>query len=229
MQGSPSFDDGSERPQGKIIRDIVIEGNHNVSAEAILNKITYHRGELFTPLKSKSVINNLMDMGYFKNVQLFGKNVGDDGVIIYIVVTEKKLLKEVQFKGNKNLTEKEIKAKIPFADIPAMDEIDIKKYALALKKLYRDKDYHQATVEGTLEDDGQKVTAIFTINEGKKTAVRRVFFEGNKAFDSKKLRSLIFTREDWVGGFLDRAGSYQPEAIEADKHLLKTFIKVTVI
>ncbi len=223
MQGSPSFDDGSERPQGKIIRDIVIEGNHNVSAEAILNKITYHRGELFTPLKSKSVINNLMDMGYFKNVQLFGKNVGDDGVIIYIVVTEKKLLKEVQFKGNKNLTEKEIKAKIPFADIPAMDEIDIKKYALALKKLYRDKDYHQVTVEGTLEDDGQKVTAIFTINEGKKTAVRRVFFEGNKAFESKKLRSLIFTREDWIGGFLDRAGSYQPEAIEGDKHSIENF------
>ena len=63
MQESPNHMVEGDAQQGRIIRDIVIEGNHNVSADAILNKVTYHRGELYTPLKSKSVINNLMNMG----------------------------------------------------------------------------------------------------------------------------------------------------------------------
>lgn len=217
------FDDDATIIQQRRIHDIIVEGNHHVSTEAIFNKIPYHKGEVFSPLKSRALINNVMQLGYFKNVQLFGKSMGNDGLDLYVVVTEKKLLKEVIFKGNKHLTEKEITAKIPFADIPAMDESDLMKYCIAIKKLYRDKDYHQATVNAVLEDHDEKVTAVFTIDEHKKTAVRRVFFEGNKAFDSKKLRGIIFTREDWAFGFLDRAGSYQPEAIESDKHVLENF------
>ena len=48
-------------------------------------------------------------------------------------------------------------------------------------------------------------------------------FTGNNTFSGKQLRSLLFTREDWIGGFLHRAGSYQPEAIEADKYVIENY------
>lgn len=208
-----------------VIQEIIVQGNKNVSIEAILNKIPYHVYELYSPLKSKLLITNLFDMGYFKNVELRCQRVGNDRVNLIIVVTEKKLLKDVVFKGNKNLPEKDIKKKINFSEKPALDEMDLKKYVIALKKLYRDKDYHAAEISAELQEDPEtdKVTAIFTIQENKKSVVQRVFFKGNKAFTDKQLRALIFTREDWLLGFMDRAGSYQPDALEADRHALENF------
>jgi outer membrane protein insertion porin family len=207
------------------INEIIIMGNKNVPMEAILNKIPYHINELYTPMKSKLLISNLMDMGYFKNVELKGEKKGKDKINLYVIVTEKKLLKDVVFEGNKHLAEKDIKKKINFTEKPAIDESDLKKYSIALKKLYKEKDYHNAEVEAKLKDDEStgKVTAIFIIKENKKSVVQRVFFEGNKAFSSKELRGLIFTREEWILGFMDRAGSYQPEAIEADRHSIENF------
>lgn len=209
----------------RTINEIIIEGNKNVPMEAILNKIPYHINEEYTPIKSKLLISNLIDMGYFKNVELRGENVGKDKINLYIILTEKKLLKDVDFEGNKHLAKKDIEKKINFKEKPAIDESDLKKFSIALKKLYREKDYHHAEVEAKLVEDenSDKVTAIFTIKENKKSIIQRVFFEGNKAFSSKQLRAFIFTREDWVLGFMDRAGSYQPEAIDADRHTLENF------
>jgi outer membrane protein insertion porin family len=209
----------------RTISKIIIVGNNNVSVDAILNKIPYHINEVYTPLKSKILINNLFDMGYFKDIALKGELVGKDKVNLYVMVQEKKLLKDVIFEGNKHLAEKDIKKKINFSEKPAVDETDLKKYSIALKKLYREKNYHDVDIKATLkeEKESDKVSAIFTIDENKKTIVQRVFFEGNKAFSDKELRSIIFTREDWVLGFMDRAGSYQPEAIDSDRHTLENF------
>lgn len=209
----------------RFVGNIFIEGNKNVPLEAILNKIPYHTGELFTPMKSKTLITNMFDMGYFNNVELKGELVGKNVIDLYVILEEKKLLKEVVFKGNKHLTEKDINKKINFKEKPALDENDLKKYIIALKKLYREKDYHNVDIKAHLQDDDKsdKVIAVFTVDENKKTQIQRVFFEGNKAFASKQLRSLIFTREDWILGFMDRSGSYQPEAIEADRHTIENF------
>ena len=211
--------------KSRIINEIIILGNKNVPVEAILNKIPYHINEIYSSLKSKLLISNLIDMGYFKNVELRGENVGRDKINLHVLVTEKKLLKDVIFVGNKHLPEKDIKKKINFSEKPALDENDLKKYVIALKKMYRDKDYHHVDIEAKLVEDenSDKVNAQFTFKENQKTCIQRVFFEGNKAFTSKQLRALIFTREDWILGFMDRSGSYQPEAIDADKHTLENF------
>jgi outer membrane protein insertion porin family len=113
--------------------------------------------------------------------------------------------------------------KIDF-DVPALDEAELKKYERKLQKLYRDKNYHQVTIDATMElDEQHKAVVIFTINEGKKTLVNRILFAGNKNLSSKELRKILYTREDWILSFLDGAGSYQPERLEADKHVLELY------
>ena len=82
----------------KIINAIIVEGNKNVPLDAILNRIPYHISEVFTPVKSKILISNLFDMGYFSDVELKGELVDKDKINLYIIVREKKLLKEVIFK-----------------------------------------------------------------------------------------------------------------------------------
>jgi outer membrane protein insertion porin family len=206
------------------IKNIIVEGARKVPLEVILSRIPYQEGEIFTPRKTNKLIRNLYELNYFRQIEVYTEDVDDDHFInVVVVVDEKRLLQDVQFVGNRHLSENEIKKKIDFSKIPAVDEDDLPRFIKTLKKQYRDKDYHDVDIKAELKGDTESASLIFTIREGKRTLVRRVCFTGNDHFQGKKLRSLIFTREDWVLGFLDRSGSFQPEALEADKQVIENY------
>jgi len=211
-------------PVEKTIAAIKVEGNKRVSQEAVLTKIPYALGERWNTRQTRALINNLLAMGYFKQVRVFEEETDDPTKMVLVIeVEEKRPLKEVTFEGNKNLPQKDIEKKIKFSDVPTIDELDLKKYINTIKKLYREKNYHNAQVTARLEDVGESSRVVFSIKEGIPSVVKRVYFEGNKKVPSKILRGLIFTREDWVLGFMDRAGTYQPDAIEADRQSIENY------
>lgn len=212
------------------IQDIHVVGNVHVPQEAILQRIPYFKGEIFTPNKAAELIKSVYTfntlpygIGYFKYVNLSARHIGNDKVDLYVYVQEKHPLEEVIITGDKHLNNKELKKKIDFTQVPVVDEEDVKKYINIIRKAYHEKNYHQVDVTGELKLHDEKATLYITIKEGRQAAVKRVFFKGNKTFTDKKLRAIIFTREDWLLSFLDKAGTYQPEAIESDKHTLEHF------
>ncbi|NDD54851.1 hypothetical protein EBZ39_13470, partial [bacterium] len=42
---------------------------------------------------------------------------------------------------------------------------------------------------------------------------------------ARKLRGGIFTREEWLFGFMDSSGTYNKDMLEADKHRLEYFYR----
>ena len=212
------------------IENIYIVGNMNISDEAIFQRVPYQQGEIFTPNKTTDLIKSVYtfgnlpyNIGYFKYVNVSAHYVEIDKVDLYVYVQEKYPLEEVVMTGDKHLTSKELNKKIDFSEIPVVDEEDVKQYVNIIKKVYQEKNYHQAQVTGHLQVQENKATMYINIKEGRQSVVKRVFFKGNHTFSDKKLRSIIFTREDWLLSFLDKAGTYQPEAIESDKHTLEHF------
>ena len=214
----------------RYIRNIIVKGNRTVPTEAILYRVPYQVGEVFEPDRTRQLIQNVYTLGnlpfgigYFKNIKVAAEQVGADGINLIIIVQEKETVNEIIFEGNKHLGTSDILKKIPVEDILVVDEQDLGKYITILKQLYTEKNYHFIDVQARLEKVDGAVNIIFVITEGKKSHIKRVYFKGNTAFSSKKLRSLIFTREDWLFGFLNKAGSYQPEAIEPDKYVIENF------
>jgi outer membrane protein assembly complex, YaeT protein len=213
---------------GKKINAIIIHGNTLIPEETLRAKIPYRVGEKFKPHKSVSLIHSLYNFGYFNNVRVHGENVGENvhaqEMNLHITVEEKRKLEKVEFTGNKHLNKSDIEKKLKISDIVAVDQEELTNIADQLKKLYREKDYHNVTITPELELVGDDLAiAHFNIIEGDKTLVQRVFFKGNNHINSKKLRSLTFTREDWLFGFFNKAGSYQPDALEFDKYTLENF------
>ncbi len=210
--------------QEHTISSITIQGNHLVSKETILSKVPYSIGDTFHAYKSAEMIKLLFDLGYFTNIQLFMEERSETEVNLLIVVEEKKRLEKVVLEKNKHLSYEEIEKKLKISEIIAIDEQALENLAFQIEKLYGEKDYHNVTMQKRLEDvDKHTVRAYITIDEGKKTHVKRVFFKGNCAVSESLLRSLTFTREDWVLGFLDKAGSYQKEALDFDKYTIENY------
>jgi len=210
----------------KIIKEIIVSGNKLVDTDAILDRIPYKIGETFDARKSRSLIRKLFyELKRFKDIQLKGELVGADGIKLHVVVLEKNILRDIKYEPKKRkISDEELKKKINISDIPALDEHELKRFEKEIRNIYRDKSYHNAKVESLLEiDEDGRATAIFKIDEGQKSRVKQVLFKGNTHISGKELRKLLFTKEDWILGFLDNAGNLQPDRLEADKHLIEQY------
>ena len=210
---------------GRVIREIIIQGNQQVSVQAILNKIPYRKGQQFDPIKTRELIRNLyFDFKRFRTITIMADPIDPDMIDLSIIVEEKIPVKEIIFEGNSAVTEKEINEKVPALDIPAIDSEELKIFANAIKKLYLERGYYNATINPELiVDENGKGSVIFHIIEGCKSLVKRISFKGNCNVSSKTLRSIIYTREDWLLSFLDKSGTYLPERLEGDKHAIEMY------
>lgn len=210
---------------GRIIREIIIQGNEQVSQQAILNKIPYRKGQKFDPIKTRETIRNLyFDFKRFRTINIMAEPIDPDMIDLYIMVEEKIPLKEIIFEGNSAITEKEINEKVTALDTPAIDSEELKIFANSIKKLYLERGYYNATINPELNVDANgKGSVIFHIIEGNKSLVKRISFKGNCNVSGKTLRSIIYTREDWLLSFLDKSGTYLPERLEGDKHAIEMY------
>lgn len=206
----------------RIIKDIVIQGNAYLSQNAIRAKIPYHIGERFDISQTNTLIHNIYDLGYVESVVLEGEEISTDEIVLYITVQEKMKVESFAYVGNTHLTADEIEKKIALSKVPALNQEELVYYADRIKTLYQEKNYQSVAINATLEPtpNGAYI-ATFTIIEGSPTLVKRVLFKGNNLISSKKLRTMIFTREDWILGFLDQAGSYQKNMLEQDKQRIE--------
>lgn len=209
---------------GRMVDSIEIRGTQTVQDAMILHALPYQVGDVFDPIKTRRAIQNLFALGQFENIRLYGKEAGPDSFKLIVDVVEKKRLHEVIIEGNSAVTDKDIFKKIPFTTISSIMEAELKRYASKIKDMYHEKGYHHVIIDTELEpdeDDDHMVTALFSIDEGQRTIVKRISFEGNCAISDKELRSTIITKEDWLLSFLDKAGTYHPGKTEADKYKIE--------
>jgi outer membrane protein insertion porin family len=223
----------TEKPTEKkesipLIKKIIVSGNKHVKKEVILNRLPYKVGEEFDELRSETAISNLYTLGYFRQIHLEVDELENNEIELHVIVEEKKLLERIDFKGNKTIKSKKIKEELSLDKLTTIDEENLKRIADAIKKMYAKENYHKTEVEFEIiknEETPDKATALFKIKEGAKSAVVRVYFKGNENISDRKLRNIIFTRENWLLSFLDSAGQYEEEGLEMDKHRIEYFYK----
>lgn len=221
---SPAADATS---QASIIKKITVKGNKFIKSEAILRCLPYSVGSGFDESKSDVAIRNLYDLGCFSQI-ILEKDETDEGLEIIITVTEKKLLEKIEIKGNKAVPTKDIREKLGLDKITAIDDETMRRISVGIKKLYVEENRHNVNVNYEIvpsADNPDKASALITISDGPKSTVRRVFFEGNENIPSRKLADFCATREAWLLGFMDGAGSYKQDLVEQDKQRIEYFYR----
>ncbi len=210
---------------GRIIADIIVTGNTQVNTAAVLTKLPYRKGQIFDPIKSREAIRNLYyDFKRFRTINIMAEPIDENTINLHIMIDEKIPVGEIIFEGNSAITEKDLKEKIPQLDTPAIDQEELKSFAQAIKKQYLERGYYSAIIEPNLTiNSNGKAIITFTIDEKCKSLVKRIEFKGNKNISGKTLRSIIYTREDWLLSFMDKSGTFLPDRLEADKHAIEMY------
>ncbi len=207
-----------------IIKDIVITGNQQAHQEAILRRLPYKRGDLFDERKSRAAIDNLTSMGLFSQIELEGELAEDNKMILYVNVEEKNAIESFDFTGNKAISHKKLREKLNIEKTATIDKEVADYIARDIKKLYEEEHYHHVKVTPELlfsKNNKDKVRVVFHIKEGPRAYLVRVMFKGNDKLPDRKLRSSIFSRENWILRFTDAAGTYKQDELDKDKHRIE--------
>jgi outer membrane protein insertion porin family len=227
-----SFDDeplATKKIEQKLtIKKIIVSGNKHIKSEVILNRIPYKVDDVFDQEKSGQAIRNLYALDYFRQIKLEGEKLGKDSMSLHVIVEEKKLLEKLEFKGNKRIKSKKIKEKFNLDKLTTVDEESLRRIAIGIQKMYAEENRYHVNVTSEIVPNAKnpdKATAIFTVQEGPKSTVVRVFFKGNKNMPERKLRNILLTRENWLLNFMDNAGTYQEELLDMDKHRIEYYYR----
>ena len=200
-------------------QSVVVRGNRRIEVETILSYMDLRQGQQVTPEDLNRAVRRLFDTGLFRDVVIVP---GDDALVVQVV--ENPSISEIAFEGNSALQDEDLnqiinlRPRLPFTVSAA--EAD----AQAIIEVYRRTGRYGAEVEPVIiERSENRVDLVFEIVEGDLTGVTAIDFVGNTVFSDRRLRGEIETSESGLLSAFFSTDVYDPDRLELDKELLRSF------
>ena len=196
---------------------VTVRGNQRVDAETVRSYFT-GRGPLNQAVVDEG-IRGLYATGLFSDVKVSRAGGG-----IVVTVTENEVLNRVAFEGNKKIKDAVLAAEVQSKPRGPYNPAIIQADAQRIQDIYRRSGRYEVTVEPkTISQPSGRVDLVFEINEGEKTKINAINFEGNSAFDSGTLRDQMTTTEsNWLS-WIKTSDVYDPDRVNADLELIRKF------
>jgi len=193
-----------EEPAAPKVVAVQVEGNKEVSREAVLAHVKTRVGQPYSQQIVQADCSRLLKTGRFSGVEAT-RTPAEGGVIVTFLVAERPLVREVIFQGNKAFGAEELAKELTFAALDPLSDYAVQKGRRDLLRKYRGEGYYfvEVTVPaGPL----QQRRVVYSIAEGPKVHIRKLSFEGNEAFSHFRLRRQVsVSARVWpfVAGTLD--------------------------
>jgi len=201
------------------VNSIVVEGNRRVEAATIRSYFKAGSGGQLGPGEIDEGIKALYATGLFSDVR-----VNRTGGRLVIAVTENPVIDRVAFEGNKKAKDAQLQTEVQSKPRGTLSKPTVQADVQRIIELYHHTGLFDVTVvPKIIELPNNRVDLVFEINEGKKTGVKDIEFNGIHAFSRSRLLRVIKTTETGWLSFLQTTDIYDPDRIEADRDLLRRF------
>jgi len=179
-----------------IITRIDFVGPRRVQRDTLRARIFSRVGDPYMPEAVRRDFEALWNTQFFEDIRL---EVEDDpqhpnGKIVIFYLTERPIIRRIEYKGNKSVTESDIldafkEKKVGLSVESQFDPTKIKRAEVILKELLAEHGRQFATVKPTYEriPATNAVKLVFNINEGPKVKVGTITVVGNHAFSTRKI------------------------------------------
>ncbi len=199
------------------ISNVVINGNQRVENETVLSYMQLGSGDQFDDEQIDESIKALFQTGLFRDV-----SVTRQGSSLVITVSENPLINLVNFEGNDEVDDETLLKEVEVRERIIFTKARVASDTRRVIALYRKQGfYNVSVVPKQIQLPDNRMNLVFEINEGGKTHVNAINFEGNNSFSDGDLRDIIATkvRSRWLW-FL-RNTTHDPDRLNFDKELLR--------
>lgn len=219
----PSFGQAESPNEEKKVVAIEIRGNHRIETSTILSRIKTKEGTPLSPELIREDISALYQLGFFLDVRVDSEPV-EGGVKVIYQVSERPYVTETNFVGNAEILTDKLKEKVTIKSMSFLNDAQVKENAERIRQYYDEEGYYNTIVIPVIRQEGDKVALTFYIKEGAKATVKKIGFEGNKAYPQTTLQKNISTQEySYLTSWLTSSGYYKKEALNEDVDRLKDF------
>lgn len=207
----------------KKIASVEFKGNQKIESNAISQVIKSAKGTIFSDADLSNDVKGIYKMGYFDDVRADVTDV-PEGKAVTFIVSEKPLISEIKIRGNKKIDTDDIKAAMTAKPRQILNPQKLKADVEKIKGLYESKGYYDAEITTGIEKEGTKDPIIVVnIVENDRLYIKRISFEGNKAFRDKDLKNMMKTSEWYIFSFITDAGLLKKDELRQDTGKLSTF------
>ena len=210
----PSFAQSQEKVRLKEVR---ISGNLRVEDDGIRLHLKSRAGEVFDSLTVEQDVKAIFRMGFFDDVYA---ELLPDGILTY-AVKEKPYVREIKIQGASQVGKEKIETALGIGARTILDRTKVSEGVEKVRRLYNEQGYVNVAVDHavTIEANNQAVITL-DIVEGGRLLIKRIIFEGNKAFSDGDLRGLIGSKEEWIFSFLTSRGVLDRDMLTNDVAIL---------
>lgn len=205
------------------IAGIEFKGNLKIEAAAIQQSLKSLKGGLYSEADVAADIRAIYRMGHFQDVSAAVADSPEGKVITY-TVRERAVVSEIVVTGNKKVGRGDVEGVLSIKTRQIVNPERIKSDVEKIRGLYHSKGYYNVEITDRIEKAGDRdVRVVFSIVEGDRLYVRKISFEGNRAFREKELKNIMKTSEKDLLHFFTDSGVLKLDELKQDTARLNAF------
>jgi outer membrane protein insertion porin family len=202
---------------------VLITGNKRIEADAIKRVIKTEPGDVYLAKSLSEDLKAVYSMGYFENIRIEAEKAPEGKVIIFRV-KEKPTIRNIRFKGNIVYSDEELTEKIDIRTGSILNIFKVRSNIKLIEELFKEKKYHNAKVTYIISQlEHNQADLEFVIEEGEKFRIRSIMFEGNSAYDDKKLKKIMKTSVKGFFSWLTSSGDLNMADLDLDVAMITAF------
>ena len=199
------------------LKDVRIGGNVRVEEDGIRLHVKSRPGDPFNPTLVEQDVRAIYRMGFFDDVQA---ELSPDNVLTY-AVKEKPYIREVRIQGLSQVSKDKVETALGVAPRTILDRSKVSEGVDKVRKLFTEQGYVNAAVDFAISPEANnQVAVVLDIVEGNRLLIKRISFEGNKAFSESELKDLLTTKEEWIFSYFTNRGVLDRDILTNDVAIL---------
>ena len=175
------------------IKNIEFKGIYRISSNVLQDKIHVKVGDKFNTIDSSTIIQDLYNTHYFKDVKV---SYSEYEGLLTIYLQEQPIISDIKFTDKKNRQLKDILKRNELEKGRFLDEVKLKLIANEIKLAYLMEGFENTTVDIEQQElEGNQVSIKIDIKRGSFAKIKHIVIIGNKDFARKTLLANISARE----------------------------------
>lgn len=194
---TPKTETVSNRQQ--LVESVDIQGNRRLRDEDLLYYIKTREGDVYNPQQLERDLKELLSLNFFDKTatRVLTEPGVRGGVNVIFEVRELPIIRDLQFEGASAVPESDIlkafrEQRVGISKEAVYDPVKARNAVRILRELLASKGYPNATVEVKEEEVSATSVAItFDVDQGHRSRIVKIEFEGNEHFSDGELRGAL--------------------------------------
>ena len=205
-----------------VISDIRVEGLQRISAGTVFAALPVGVGDVVDEPMIRAATRSLFATGNFDDI-----NIGQDGTVLVIIVTERPSISEINIEGNKAIETEALLEGLKGAGLSVgqvFRRSTLEGMQLELQRQYVLQGRYDATIETeVIPEPRNRVTVSIDVDEGTVASIKHINVVGNEVFTEDQLGDVFeLSTTGWLS-FFTNDDKYSKEKLTGDLEGLTSY------